>query len=72
MICVGDGVRFSMAAWVVTKERYVSACQYLLLVALLATVVISVAGVARLDIVGHPSSVTSPTAHATSPTGSGR
>lgn len=40
-----------MATRAVTKESYVATCQYLLLCLVVATVVIAVAGVARLDIV---------------------
>ncbi|MGN6161472.1 MAG: hypothetical protein ACTHOG_07160 [Marmoricola sp.] len=55
-----------MATAVVTKERYVSACQFLLVMAVVATVVIAVARVARLDIVGHPSAPTHQAVPATS------
>lgn len=41
----------SVATKAVTKETYVATCQYLLLCLMVATVVIAVAGVARLDIV---------------------
>ena len=60
-------MQFSSAARVVTKERYVSACQFLLLFAIVATVVVAVAGVSRLDIVGpHASTPTNQTVHGTS------
>lgn len=66
-------MQYSSAARAVTKERYVSACQYLLLFAVVATVVIAVAGVARLDIVGpHASTPTNQTVHGTSAPGSSR
>lgn len=56
-----------------TRERYVSACQYLLLFAVVATVVIAVAGVSRLDIVGpHVSSPTGKTVHGTPNPGASR
>lgn len=59
-------MQFSSAARVVTKERYVSACQYLLVFAVVATIVIAVTGVARLDIVGpHASSPANQTVHGT-------
>ena len=60
-------------ATLVTKERYVSACQYLLLFAMVATVVIAVAGVARLDIVGpHASQPTNQKVSGTSTPGASR
>lgn len=66
-------MQFSAAARVVTKERYVSVCQYLLLAAVVATVVIAVAGVARLDIVGpHASTPTNQTVHGSSTSGVSR
>ena len=55
---IGVGVQFS-ATGVVTKERYIAACQLLLVAALMATLIIAIAGVARLDIVGPR--VSSPT-----------
>ena len=56
-----------MATWAVTKETYVATCQYLLLCLVVATVVIAVAGVARLDIVGpHASTPTNQSVHTTS------
>ena len=59
----------SMAAWSMTKETYVATCQYLLLCLVVATVVIAVAGVARLDIVGpHASTPTDQSVHTTSST----
>lgn len=59
-------MQFSSSARAVAKERYVSACQLLLVFAVVATVVIAVAGVARLDIVGpHASSPTNQTVHTT-------
>lgn len=66
-------MQFSYAVRAVTKERYVSACQYLLLVAVVAAVVIAVAGVARLDIVGpHVASPTNQTVHGSSNQGASR
>lgn len=56
---IGVGVQFSAATRVVTKERYIAACQLLLLAAFVATLIIAVTGVARLDIVGPR--VSSPT-----------
>lgn len=56
-----------MATWVGTKETYVATCQYVLLCLVVATVVVAVAGVARLDIVGpHASNPTDQTVHTTS------
>lgn len=49
---IGAGVQFSDVTRVMTKERYIATCQLMLLVAVIATLVIAVAGVARLDIVG--------------------
>lgn len=73
VILVGDGVRFSMATRVVSKERYILVCQYVLVAALMATLVLAVAGVARLDIVGpHASSPTNQKVHTTSSTDTGR
>lgn len=66
-------MQFSSAARVMTKDRYVAACQYLLLLAVVVTVVIAVAGVARLDIVGpRVSSPTNQTAHDTAGSGPSR
>lgn len=48
---IGVGVQFS-ATQVVTKERYIATCQLFLLAAVVATLIIAVAGVGRLDIVG--------------------
>lgn len=57
-----------MATSAVTKETYVATCQYLLLCLVVATVVIAVAGVARLDIVApRASTPTNQAAHTTSP-----
>ena len=56
-----------MATWAVTKESYVATCQYLLLFLVVETVVIAVAGVARLDLVGpHASTPTNQAVHTTS------
>lgn len=58
-----------MTTRVVSKERYILACQYLLVAALMATLVLALAGVARLDIVGpHASSPTNQKVHTTSAT----
>ncbi|MGN6721590.1 MAG: hypothetical protein ACTHJM_03140 [Marmoricola sp.] len=57
-------MQLSSAVRAVTKERYVATCQLLLVFAVVATVVIAVAGVSRLDIVGpHVSSPTGQTVH---------
>lgn len=57
----------------VTKERYVAICQYLLVAAIMATLVLAVAGVARLDIVGpHASTPTNQTVHGTATSGTSR
>lgn len=41
-----------MLTRVLTKQRYVAACQGLMLLAVVATMVLAVSGVVRLDIVG--------------------
>ena len=64
-------MQFSLAASAALKQRYILACQLLLMAIVVAALMIAVAGVARLDLVGphvsspvqQPSPAITPTHH---------